>query len=875
MGVAAGTRLGGYQIVALLGTGAMGEVYRARDSKLNRDVALKVLPATFAADAERLGRFRREAQVLASLNHPNIGAIYGLEDSTDAHALILELVDGPTLADRIAQGPMSIDEARSVARQIADALDAAHERGVVHRDLKPANIKIRTDGTVKVLDFGLAKALDRAGLAHDDTVSGLTVAIQETQPGVVLGTPAYMSPEQARGRAVDKRGDVWAFGCVLFEMLAGCRAFAGDTMTDVLAGVIERSPDWSRLPPGTPPPIDRLLRRCLDKDVKRRLRDIGDARVDMDDVQGTPPVVAAGRPSHRERFVWAALAIAAAGLAAFGAMRFRPSVPAPEVRFETTLPPGTPTNFAQLAISPDGRQLVVAPTFEGQAALWLRRVDSLMGRTLPGTEGGYLPFWSPDGQSVAFFADKKLKRINLESESVEIVCDVGIGRGGAWQPDGTILFAPSVTSPLFRVSAGGGQPVAVTKLEAGQTDHRMPVLLPDGAHFLFYARGSAQARGVYVARLDGSEARRLLDADVPAVYSGSGHVLFVRQGDLYAQNFDLKRVALDGNAFRVAGPITINQGVSLASLSASAAGSIAYGSGSNGFRTQFAWFDRSGKRLENLGMPENTPNAAPALSPDGRQVAFSRIVDGNWDVWLLDMRGAASRVTSDPGLDFFPVWTPDGRRIIFTATQGPSSSMYAQRVNDTTAPELLLTGGAPTDVSTDGRFLLYNVASPATQSDIRVLPLEGDRSPRAIAQSSFAERDGQFSPDGKWVAYQSDESGHAEVYLRPFPGPGDRVQVSAGGGEQVRWARKTGELFYIDGDRRLNAVSVKSIPSGQSAHVGQSVPLFRTIFDATTYQRVRQQYAVSDDGQRFLMNVPTDIREPSSIVVILNWKGRP
>jgi dipeptidyl aminopeptidase/acylaminoacyl peptidase len=344
---------------------------------------------------------------------------------------------------------------------------------------------------------------------------------------------------------------------------------------------------------------------------------------------------------------------------------------------------------------------------------------------------------------------------------------------------------------------------------------------------------------------------------------------------LYAQKFDVGRAALDGTAYRVAGPVTVTQGVSLASLSASPAGSFAYGAGSNGFRTQFAWFDRSGNRLENLGTPENTPNAAPALSPDSRQLAFSRFVDGNWDVWLLDMRGVLARVTSDPGLDSFPVWTPDARRIVFSSTQGPSSNMYAQRVNEASPPELLLAGGAPTDVSGDGRFLLYNSNGSTTQSDIWVLPLEGNRSPHVFVQSSFAERDGQFSPDGKWVAYQSNESGHAEIYLQPFPGPGDRIQVSATGGEQARWARKGSELFYIAGDRRLTAVPVKFRANGQSAEVGTPIPLFRTIFDATTYQRDRQQYAVSDDGQRFLMNIPTDIREPSSIAVVLNWKGRP
>lgn len=873
--VLSGWRVGAYQVRERLGVGGMGEVYRAHDAKLGRDVAIKILPPSLTTDPDRLIRFEREARVLASLNHPHIGAIYGLEEGDGIRALVLELVEGETLADRLARGPLRVPDALTLARQIADALDAAHERGIVHRDLKPANIQITPEGVVKVLDFGLAKAVSGDAATADLTQSP-TVTTGGTREGVILGTPAYMSPEQARGQSVDKRTDIWAFGCVFYEMLAGRPAFARDTISDTIAAILEREPDWSVLPAHIPAGIERLMGRCLDKDAKRRLRDIGEARFDVEEAIGPrrdAHVVPSSRVSRKVRSWGMALAVIASAILATRAF-LATSPPPAEIRFQTTLPPGVSANFTQPAISPDGRQLVVAPTFEGRAPLWLRPVDSIGGRSLAGTEGAYLPFWSPDGRSIGFFADQKLKRINLDSETVDIVSDVSLGRGGAWRTDEVILFAPSVKGPLFRVLSSGGQAVAATTLAVGQTDHRAPVLLPGESHFLYYARGTAQVRGVYAARVDGSQATRLLDADAPAVYSGSGHLLFVRQGDLFAQPFDARHATLQGTAYRVAGPVMVNQGVSLASLSASPAGAIAYAAGGTGYRTQFAWFDRSGKRLENLGTPDNTPNAAPTLSPDGRQLAFSRIVEGNWDVWLLDMRGALSRVTVDPGLDFSPVWGPDSRRIIFSSNRGRASGTYLQPLHDAGGPSLLVNGGDPTDVSADGQFLLYNTGGSATQSDIWVLPLQGDRTPRPFVQAPFVERNGQFSPDGKWVAYQSNESGRAELYVQPFPGPGERIQISAAGGEQPRWGRD-GALYYIAGDRRLVTTSIKPTTDGQPGEAASPTALFRTTFDATSYQLVKQQYSVSADGQRFLMNVPSDVKEPSSIVVILNWTGKP
>jgi serine/threonine protein kinase/Tol biopolymer transport system component len=853
----------------------MGQVFRATDTKLKRQVAIKTLPPSLAANADRLARFQREAEVLASLNHPNIGAIYGFESEGDVHALVLELVEGQTLAEKLkserAKG-IKLDEALAIARQIADALDAAHERGIVHRDLKPANILLSPDGVVKVVDFGLAKpGAGEAGEAGIDELTNSPTMMAPTVEGVLLGTVPYMSPEQARGKAVDKRTDIWAFGCVLYEMLTGRRAFSGATSSDVIAAILEREPDFSLLTAATPPHIVRLLKRALDKDPKTRLRDIGDAREELNVQSMTGDAPPAGhKPSRfRERLAWAALVLAVSAAAVLAGNSRRKVAPPAEVMFDAPFPPGVAPNFTQLAISPDGRNLAVAPTFEGRAPIWLRPIDSTAGRMLPGTEGASFPFWSPDGKSIGFFAERKLKRIDLDGESVSTVTDA-LGRGGMWQPDGTILFAPNAIGPLFRVPASGGTAVAVTKLEPGQSDHRAPFPLPDGRHFLYYSRGTPQVRGVYVARLDGSESRRLADADAAAVYAASGHLLFVRQGELLAQPFDADRLTLGGVAVGVVGSVAVNPGVSLASLAASPSGAIAYAA-SGVQSAQFIWFDRTGMKIEALGQPDRTVMGMPSLSPDGRRIAFSRVVGSNWDIWLMDMRGAMSRFTSDPALDFYPIWSPDGRQIFFQSPRGQAPDLYVRSVADGTPEERLLKDSerprAPSDVSADGRVLLYT-QSTGTTSEIWSVPLAVDRTPVPFVKSSFNTRDGQFSPDGKWVAYQSDESGRNEIYLQPFPGPGERIQASAGGGTQVRWGRRSAELFYISADRRLTAVPVSTAANGATS-IGTPKPLFQMSALAT----LGRQYDVSADGQRFL--VDNFSADPPSITMILNWKGKP
>ena len=844
MALAPGARRGAYHITAQIGAGGMGEVYRARDTKLDRDVALKVLPEAFARDPQRLARFEREAKILAALNHPHIAHIHGLEETDGVRTLVLEFVDGPTLAERIAQGPLPIHEALTIARQIAAALEAAHEQGIIHRDLKPANIKVRTDGAVKVLDFGLAKALDptSAGTADMIELETVTSPALMTGVGVILGTPAYMSPEQARGQAIDKRTDIWAFGCLLFEMITGRLVFSGATVSDTIASVLERSPDWTALPPAMPPPLQHVLARCLEKDPKQRWRDIGDVRIELDDAEAWRPQTDSASPRAsraRERAVWALLvALTAVGAAVVTPLFRRPPAPA-EVRFTLAFPRGVAADFAQLAISPDGQQIVVAPGVGGgpqPTPLWLRPLASTSGRLLAGTEGATLPFWSPDGRSVGFFADQKLKRLDVNTEAIQILAEAPFARGGAWQADGTILFAPKPVGPLLRVSASGGEPTVATKLETGQNDHRAPFILPDGKHFIYYARGTPQVRGVHVARLDGTGTKRLLDADAAAVYTRSGHLLFPRQGDCWRRRSMRRGCCSKVTPFAwltasrsIQGPASPRsprqrpdrlRTARTGSSERSSPGSIVLAGGS---------------RL--LAHRTKEVLANPSLSPDASRVAFSRVVGGNWDIFLTDMQGAVSQVTSAPSLEFSPVWSPDGRQIFY---QSSASSIYSRSVAEGTPEQAVLkepTMIYPSDVSPDGSVLLYNRATGPTMA-LWYVPLGANRTPHPFVDTAFHERDGQFSPDGQWVAYQSNEAGHYEIYLRPFPGPGDRIQVSSSGGQHVRWARNGSELFYIAADQRLTSLRV-TFGANRKPVLGPAVPLFRTEFDSGLL--VRQQ----------------------------------
>jgi eukaryotic-like serine/threonine-protein kinase len=872
----AGTKLGPYEIVAPLGAGGMGEVYRAKDSKLKREVAIKVLPDMFSRDGERIARFQREAEVLASLNHPHIAAIHNSDELGESRFLVMELVEGETLAQRLARGAMPLDAALRAATQIAEALEAAHDKGVIHRDLKPANIKITPDGKVKVLDFGLAKIGEAPGrdadLSNSPTISSM--------PGIILGTAAYMSPEQAKGEEAGRASDVWAFGCVLYEMLSARPVFEGKSAAEILGGVFKQEPDWQRLPAATPEPIKRLLRRCLQKEEKLRIRDMRDVRIDIEDVRsgaysdGQP---GQGKSQLRSRLVWVSAVVVAALVGAAIVLALQPSRTLPEMRVDITAPPSS--SPASFAISPDGQKIVYAGVTETGSRLLLRSLDSVIAKPLTGTEEATFPFWSPDGRSIGFFAGGKLKRVDIDGSSLQILANVSVGRGGSWNREGVIIFAPAAgTTPVLRISATGGEPVPVTRVDPSRPQiHYFPQFLPDGRHFIYYVPGSPDVRGVYVGQLDGLETRRLFDADASAVYASTGQLLFVRQGTLFAQNFDASKLVTSGTPFAVAEQVIVEGRPSVLALSASAAGPLAYRAGSaasSGMR-QLAWIDRSGKELEKIG--PLTTGVNPAISPDGRQVALRRVVDGNDDIWLLDIgRSVLSRFTFDPANDADALWSPDAGRIVFSSNRKGAYDLYMKSTTGPGNEELLLASTqnkVATDWSPDGRFVVYRSNDSKMSYDIWALPIDGDRKPIPVVQTNFDERDAQFSPDGKWIAYQSNESGRFEIYVQPFGVTGNKLQVSTNGGAQVRWRRDGKELFYIALDGRLMAVPVTLSSNAYGAEAGTPVPLFVTHIGGAVQSPLKHQYVVSPDGQRFLMStVPEEAAAP--ITVILNWKAR-
>src|SRR5262245_59771958 len=718
-----GESLGPYQVLALLGSGGMGEVYRARDTWLKRDVAIKVLPHLFANDPERLARFQREAELLASLNHPNIAAVYGLERANGVTAIVLELVEGETIAEKLGQQrqegrdgqrregrPLPLDEALPIARQIAEALEAAHDKGVIHRDLKPANVKVTPDGKVKVLDFGLAKLTDSvaAGLQSGPSVTASPTITSPavTGMGVILGTAAYMSPEQAKGRPADKRSDIWAFGCVLYEMLTGKRAFEGEDISDTLAFVLTKQPDWDALPTATPSAIRKLLRRCLEKDRKRRLADVADVRLEIDDAIQSPTDATTldAHASRRERLPWLLAAIS--GVVALGALGFlavergrRAPADTPVIRFSVTPPEGTTllalgrgTASGPLALSPDGRRLaMVARNGDGPTRLWIRSLYELTARELSGTDGATGPFWSPDGRFLGFSADGKLKKVDVAGGSPVTLCDVENYTGGAWNREGTLLFG-SARSGLYKVSSAGGAPVAVTTVGKDERGHARPSFLPDGRHFLFTELGTGTTS---IGSLDSPDRRTLLEnSDSITVVYSQGHVLFLRGTTLMAQPFDEQRLTLTGEAVPVADQIRTGGQppfVQFGLFAASESGVLVYQRGTSLVGGQLVWLDRSGKQVGTLGQRGTYSDVE--LSPDGKRAAVSRfnLEQRAEDIWIFDVeRGVPTRLTFDPTDDHTPIWSPDGTRIAFVSQKGDAFSIYQKPANGTGSADLLL-----------------------------------------------------------------------------------------------------------------------------------------------------------------------------------------
>jgi serine/threonine protein kinase/Tol biopolymer transport system component len=868
--VLVGRSIGPYLVTALIGAGGMGVVYRAHDRRLERDVALKLLPGDVANESDRLSRIEQEARLLASLSHPSIGAIYDLEESNGIRCLVLEFIEGETLDDRLQRGRMHLDEGLRICRQIAEALEAAHERGIVHRDLKPSNVMIGPNASVKVLDFGIASML----AATPST--GTAVGVGSSAAGAVAGTPSYVSPEQACGMSVDKRTDIWAFGCVLYEVLTGRKAFERASVADTLAAVIEQEPDWNALPRSTPQGIVDLLHRCLHKNPQWRLRDIGDARIDLVEHRARPgQVVAAERRVLNQPWLWMAAIAALVLFASLITWAVRPVPSAPEIRLELTTPPST--DPVSLAISPDGRKVVFVATHEGRSRLWLRPLDSLSARPLERTDHAACPFWSPDATSVGFFADGQLKRVDVQSGAVEELIDA-LPCGGTWNRDGTILYSRPLFGPISRIPAAKVAPAAarveVTHVDAPrQRIHRFPQFLPDDRHFLYFVGGSADVRGVYLGDLGGTEPRRLMDADTAAVYA-AGHLLFVRQGALVAQAFDATRLTAIGESFQVADRVVFDPARFVAAVSAASAGPIVFRPGSVTGSRQFVWFARTGRELDRIGEPDTSGSLDPSLSPDEQRVAFYRTVNAQPDVWLLDTRrGARTRFTIS-GRALRPIWSPDGREMIYAS--GRPTNLYRRPLVGQADEQAILETNQPkaaTDWSRDGRWVLYRSNDEQTGWDLWALPLDATRQPLPLLRTRFDERDGQFSPDAKWIAYQSNESGRFEIYVQPFGRTGAKVPVSRDGGAQVRWRADGKELFYVAFDNRLMAVPVHAAADNQTFEVGTPIALFTTQIGGAVQSVNRQQYMVAADGERFLMNtVLEDATSP--LVVLMNWPAR-
>jgi eukaryotic-like serine/threonine-protein kinase len=873
-----GTLLGPYRCERRIGAGGMGSVYKARDLRLNRTVAIKVLPSHLANDNQAGERFEREGRAVAALNHPNICTLYDVGREDGIAFLVMEYLEGETLATRLQRSPLKREQALHFAIQIASALERVHRAGLVHRDLKPSNIMLTNAGTgsaqVKLLDFGIAKTLS----ASPDTSSASTPtngsAVTPGNPtaiGMILGTIRYMAPEQIDGGPTDARSDLFAFGAVLYEMFTGSPAFDGPRTSALVAAIHDQPPPSAALDPA----INRIVHACLEKHPDDRWQTARDLLRELQWAREEPQVPGAGRESgsaaKRRRWLGAGAAMLAAIslIAAYGAVGRRPLAADVLARFEIATPPTSdPMSFA---LSPDGRQLVFVATQGRVPKLWVRLLDDLNARPIDGTDGASFPFWSPDGQAIAYFANGKLRRVGLHGDRVYTIADAANGRGGAWARSGIILFAPSTAGALLEVAADGGTPRPATQLSPGQVSHRWPQVLADGSRFVYLStQGQPGTSGVFMGSLAGGDATRVLDDDSPAAYT-AGRLLVVHEGALLSLPFNPNDRRVAGEPTIVAKPVGFDTQLARGAYSVSASGVLAYRSGVASER-QLIWFDRDGRRLGPVGLPDANAIAAPELSPDGRQVAVFRNVDGNDDVWTIPIEGGVpTRLTFAPNLDGFPIWTRDGRGIIYTAFH-QRYTLVARTLNGEER-SLFKTSGLKiaNDISPDGRLLLYAVQVPASGVDLWTVPLaSADDDARPIAQTPFDEMSGQFAPNGKWIAYQSNASGQMEIYVRPFPGPGAPQQVSLGGGSQPRWSPGGSELFYVAADGRMTAVAIANDPSPSAIRAGAPRPLFQTHLatgaNIPPAVASKPQYAIAPDG-RFLINVAVEGAPAPPIVV--------
>ncbi len=874
MPLAPGTKLGPYEIATPLGAGGMGEVYRARDTRLERTVAIKILPAQFSSDPARKQRFEREAKTISGLNHPHICVLYDVGHQDGMDYLVMECVEGETLAKRLEKGPLPLEQVLRFGMQTADALDKAHRSGVVHRDLKPGNIMLTGTGA-KLLDFGLAKPA--APLASAATITAAaTRQSPVTEQGTIVGTFQYMSPEQVEGKELDGRSDIFSLGAVLYEMLTGKHAFEGKSQLSVASAILEKEPaPISSVKPMTPPALDRCIRRCLAKEPERRWQNAGDLASELQWIAESGSQAGRG-PAGRRRWEHASwllagtffLLLMVGGAAWWQASNRRPHA----MYFHTSVP--FPAN--DLALSPDGRMLAIV-AYSAQAnnyMLWTYEVGGRQTSLLAGTQGASFPFWSPDGKFIGFFADGKLKKADASGGQVQVLCDAPNGRGGTWNRDGVIVFTPEATGGLSRVSSFGGSQVEMTKLDTSrETSHRWPVFLPDGKHFLYLGAnfsGQLEKNAIFLGSLDSQERRLLVSTSANAVYAEPGYLLYLRDKTLVAQPFDRRRYVLSGEPHTLSDEVLYSPQVDRAVFSVSSGDVLVTQTGKGASLSQLTWFDRSGKPAGTVGVPGSYNNVR--LSPDGRRVAGQQTdPDGrNDDIWIIEpARGATTRLTFDPSLHQTPIWSPDGKQILFTWPQRLGNQLYLKNADGSGSGEEVADLGAVLvnawDWSRDGKYILVRKANELWYISWP------ERVAKPLLQAKWTVRNAQFSPDGRWMAYASNETGSWEIYVSPFPSANGKWQVSSAGGQEPRWRQDGKELFYLSGEAKMMAVAVKT---GASFEASSPAALFQTRRRPPVSALDAFSYDLSGDGQRFLIATKVDEPSPAPLSVLLNWASQ-
>jgi serine/threonine protein kinase/Tol biopolymer transport system component len=882
MSIETGTRLGRYEIRSQLGAGGMGEVYRARDLELGRDVAIKVLPSTFSTDRDRLHRFQQEACAAGALNHPNVLVVHDIGSHAGAPYVVSELLEGETLRKRIGGTPLGQRRAIDYALQIANGLAAAHEKGIIHRDLKPDNIFITNDGRAKILDFGLAKLTQLDG---DQAQTDIPTRRVDTDPGVVMGTVGYMSPEQLKGRAVDQRSDIFSFGAILYEMLSGRRAFHGDSAAETMSAILKEDPsELSDTNKTVSPALERIVNHCLEKNAELRFHSARDLAFALESLSGstatetsTVPAVGPRRMKKRELIAWIVAATAVLTAVALAIVRFQ-RVPAEVRTVRSFILPPEKSSFdfsarvgSNIAVSPDGRRLAFVAAVEGKQLLWIRSLESVSVQALAGTEGAIYPFWSADSRFVGFFAEQRLKKIDVAGGPPITLCNAPDGRGGTWNRDGVIVFAPSSSGVLYRIAAAGGVATAVTKLDEArvETSHRWPFFLPDGEHFLYLSGGGAgftisEGAAIAVSSLTKQDSKVITSANSNAAYA-QGYLLFLRERTLMAQGFDPKRLETTGDAFPIGEQVQTGRAPGTGIFSVSEDGVLVYQSGPGESGSELIWFDRTNKPVGKLG--DLSPYNSFSLSPDGKSatVAVSNQVGGS-NLWLYEVaRGLKTPFTFGAAQTRGQVWSPDGGTIFFTSNRKGHFDLYRKASSGAGSEELLVESNldkTATSISPDGRFLLYHAVDPKTKADLWVLPLDGGQKPFAFLQGEFNEVNAQFSPDGRWVAYQSDESGRSEIYVTPFPSPSGKRQISTSGGRWPKWRGK--EVFYLTLDNKLMVSEVNV--NGETVEIGSARSLFEIRPGGPG-----NIYDVSADGQRFLVNMAVEQQITAPLTLVLNW----